>query len=131
MNQVMNFLSGAGVFYLATTDGDQPHVRPLGFVMESDGKLAFCTGNTKAMCKQLKANPKVEICAYDGQGNTLRIFGEAVFATTNETQRNALDTMPTLSEIYSVGDGNFEIFRLNNAKAVCSNISGETRELPL
>ncbi len=131
MNQVMDFLSGAGVFYLATADGDQPHVRPLGFVMECGGKLTFCTGGTKAMCKQLKANPKVEICAYDGQGTTLRIRGEAVFATTDETQRKALDTMPALSNMYSVGDGNFEIFYLDNAKAVCSNMSGEAQELAL
>ncbi len=131
MNQVIDFLNKAGVFYLATTDGGQPRVRPMGFVMECEGKLAFCTGNKKAMYEQLKANPKIEICAYDGQGNTLRICGEAAFITTNETQQKALDTMPNLSGLYSVGDGNFEIFNLNNAKAVCSAMSGETRELPL
>ncbi len=131
MQQVLDFLNKAGVYYLATTEGDQPRVRPIGFVMECGGKLAFCTGNKKAMCKQLAWNPKVEICAYDGQGNTLRISGKAVFATSPETQQKALDTMPALANIYSVGDGVFEIFYLDGAKAVCSSMTGETKELPL
>jgi uncharacterized pyridoxamine 5'-phosphate oxidase family protein len=99
--------------------------------MEHGGKLAFCTGNTKAMCKQLAANPKVEICAFDGANNILRICGEAVFATTEETQKKALDVMPALANLYSAGDGVFEIYYLDKAKAVCVSMSGETRELPL
>jgi uncharacterized membrane protein YdcZ (DUF606 family) len=43
------------------------------------------------MCKQLTANPKVEIACYDGEGNTLRICGKAVFATSDETQAKALE----------------------------------------
>ncbi len=131
MQQVLDFLNKTGVYYLATDEGGQPRVRPIGFVMECGGKLAFCTGNKKAMCKQLTANPKVEICAYDGQGNTLRITGEAIFATSAETQQKALDTMPVLKNMYSVGDGVFEIFYLDKAKAVCSNMNGEAQELPL
>jgi uncharacterized pyridoxamine 5'-phosphate oxidase family protein len=131
VKEVLDFLNKTGVYYLATTEGDQPHVRPIGFVMECGGKLAFCTGNKKAMCKQLAENPKVEICAYDGANNILRICGEAVFATTKETQQQALDVMPALANLYSVGDGVFEIFYLDKAKAVCASMSGETRELPL
>ena len=131
MKQVLDFLSKAGVFFLATADGDQPHVRPLGFVMDCGGKLAFCTSNEKNMCKQMAANTKVEICCYDGQGNTLRICGKVVFATSKETQEKALETMPALGNMYAVGDGRFEIFYLDGAKAVCSNMSGESKELPL
>lgn len=38
MQQVLDFLNKAGVFFLATADGDQPHVRPLGFVMDCGGQ---------------------------------------------------------------------------------------------
>ncbi len=131
MQQVLDFLGKSGVFYLATAEGDQPRVRPLGFAMECGGKLAFCTGNKKPMYRQLATNPKVEICAYDGAGNTLRICGKAVFATTEETQRKALEGMPDLKNIYSVGDGVFEIFYIDGGKAVCSGMSGDSRELPL
>lgn len=131
MKEVLDFLNKAGVYFLATTDGDQPHVRPIGFVMDCGGKLAFCTGNTKAMCKQLAANPKVEIACYDGAGNTLRICGKAVFATSPETQQKALEVMPTLANMYSVGDGVFEIYYLDEAKAVCCNMSGDCQELAI
>lgn len=131
MKQVLDFLSKAGVFYLATTEGDQPHVRPIGFVMECGGKLAFMTDNRKSMYKQLVANPNVELCCYDGQGNTLRIRGKAVFSTSEETQKKALEVMPSLGGMYAVGDGIFEIYYFDEAKAVCSSMSGESQELPL
>ena len=127
MKEVLDFLNKVGVYYLATEEGDQPRVRPLGFVMEWQGKLTFCTGNKKNMYTQMVNNPKVEIC--DSDGNTLRICGRAVFATTEAAQAKALEVMPALKNIYSVGDGVFEIFYLDGAKAVLSNMKGESREL--
>ena len=131
MKEVLDFLNNAKVFFLATDEGGQPRVRPLGFVMECGGKLAFCTSNNKPMYKQMKANPKVEIAACDSQCNTLRICGKAVFATTPETQKKALEVMPDLGKMYSVGDGKFEIFYLDEAKTVCASMSGEKKELSL
>lgn len=130
MNQVLEFLKKAGVYYLATTEGDQPRVRPIGFVMEWNGKLAFCTSNRKNMCKQLAANPKVELCAYDGK-NALRICGRAVFVTSPETQEKALETMPALKKLYSIGDGIFEIYCLEDATAICSDMLGNAQEVPM
>ena len=60
MGKVNDFLTEAGVFYLATVDGDQPKVRPLGAHMEMDGKVLFGVGDFKDVYKQLVANPKVE-----------------------------------------------------------------------
>ncbi len=129
MKEVLDFLNKVGVYYLATEDGDQPRVRPLGFVMEWEGRLTFCTSNRKEMYKQMIANPKVEICGCDSEGNTLRIRGRAVFATTEAAQARALAVMPVLKNMYAVGDGLFEIFYLDGAKAVLSNMKGESREL--
>ncbi len=116
IKEVLDFLTANKVFYLATTSGDQPHVRPMGFIMEYDGKLAFCTSNQKDMYKQLAANY-----------NPFRICGKAVFFTTEETQWKALEVMPALGKMYAVGDGTFEIFCLDNAQAVneaCTKLGG-------
>lgn len=129
MKEVLDFLQASKVFYLATASGDQPHVRPMGFVMEHDGKLAFCTSNRKEMYKQLAANPNIEICCLDADYNTLRLCGKAMFCTTEETQRKALEAMPSLGRLYAVGDGKFEIFRLDDAQAVCQTMSGEKKVL--
>ena len=130
MDQVLEFLKKAGVYYLATTDGDQPRVRPIGFVMEWNGKLAFCTSSQKNMCKQLVTNPKVELCAYDGK-SALRICGKAVFVTSPEAQEKAFETMPALKKLYSVGDGIFEIYSLEDATAICSDMLGNAQEVPM
>ncbi|BBF42674.1 NimC/NimA family protein [Lachnospiraceae bacterium KM106-2] len=131
MERVLEFLRKAGVFYLATVDGDQPHVRPIGFVMDCDGKLTFMSDNRKAVGKQLAANPLVEIACYDGAGSTLRICGKAVFVTSDETQKKALEVMPALGNTYAVGDGFFEIYYLSDAKAVLASASGEVEEITL
>ena len=44
MNTVNEFLKQAGVYYLATVEGDQPRVRPFGTVNIFDGKLYIQTG---------------------------------------------------------------------------------------
>lgn len=130
MKQALDFLKEAGVFYLATADQDQPRVRPLGFVMEWDGKLAFCTSNSKNMYKQLAANSKAEICAYNGN-DILRVWGTAAFITSPETQAKALEVMPALGKMYAVGDGKFEIYCLEDAKATISDMMGNCREIAM
>ena len=47
MDKVTQFLKEAGVYYLATVDGDQPRVRPFGTVNYFDGKLYIQTGKVK------------------------------------------------------------------------------------
>ena len=116
MKEVLELLNKIGTYYLATADGNLPHVRPIGFVMEHDGKLAFCTSNEKNMYKQMQANPSIEISGFDGS-QILRITGVVEFITSEDTQRKALEVMPALSGMYAVGDGKFEIFRLASGKA--------------
>jgi len=129
--KALEFLNKSGTYYLATTEGDQARVRPLGFVMEYNGKLAFCTSNQKKMFKQLNSNPKVEICCIDQKFNTLRISGKAVFATSEETQTKALEIMPDLRRMYSVGDGKFEIFYIDGAIAKCYSMSGKKVDIEI
>ncbi|MBQ2429112.1 MAG: pyridoxamine 5'-phosphate oxidase family protein, partial [Ruminococcus sp.] len=61
MSKVSDFLNEAGVFFMATADGNQPKLRPLGAHMEADGKIIFGVGDFKNVYRQMKANPLVEI----------------------------------------------------------------------
>lgn len=117
MDEVFKFLTDNKIFYLATVNGDNPALRPFGFVMKYDNKLCFCTGNTKDVYKQLKANPKCQISATSPEGKWLRLNGKVVFNTTKEAQEAALNIMPMLKNIYKVGDGVFEIFYIHEAEA--------------
>ena len=77
MKRVLDFLKKAGVYYLATVEGDQPRVRPFGTVNEFEGKLYIQTGKVKPTSKQLAANPKAEICAF-ADGAWIRVACELV-----------------------------------------------------
>ena len=48
MNRVYEFLKTAETYYLATTEGDQPRVRPFGTVHMFEGKLYIQTGKARA-----------------------------------------------------------------------------------
>jgi uncharacterized pyridoxamine 5'-phosphate oxidase family protein len=117
MDEVLRFLKDNSTFYLATTEGSTPKVRPFGFVMEYDGRLCFCTNNQKDVYRQLTANPEFEICVASNTGEWLRLKGRAVFITNRESKKAALDVMPSLRRMYSEDDSIFEIFCASEAEA--------------
>ena len=121
MKEVLEFLKQCGVYYLATVEGDQPRVRPFGAQCEFEGKLYLTTSNTKSVYAQMKANKKIEISGMSPDGRWIRLTAEAVFDGRREARQAMLDANPSLSPMYSLDDGKFEVFYLQNATAViCS-----------
>ncbi|MDR2785769.1 MAG: pyridoxamine 5'-phosphate oxidase family protein [Treponema sp.] len=132
MDTVIKFLKDANSFYLATVDGDQPRVRPMGFVMNHKGRLYMCTNNTKDVYRQIKANPKIEICAFGPDGKWIRVYGKVSFDDSPETQEKAMEASPQLKTMYSVGDGKFTLFYFEpGAAAVISGFDGSKKEIRL
>ena len=130
MSKVNDFLTEAGVFFLATADGDQPKLRPLGMHLEMDGKVLFGVGDFKAVYRQLKANPRCEIAAVKPDGHWLRYTGKAVFEEDPKYAEAALEAMPHLRRIYNEETGNrMMIFRLEDATAVDIRVMGEGTDL--
>ena len=120
MHEVYEFLKAAGVYYLATIDGDQPRVRPFGTIDLYDGRLYIQTGKSKDVANQLKENPKIEISAML-EGRWIRLEAEAVLDDNIEAQIHMLDNYPDLKAMYTPGDGNTEVYYLRNASAaICS-----------
>lgn len=131
MQEVLKFLADNPTFYLATDEDGQPRVRPFGFVMEYEGRLAFCTNNQKDVFKQMQKNPKVELCVANAAGEWLRLCGSIVSVTSAESQKRALEIMPGLGSMYAVGDGKFEIFALDGAEATFASMKGDKRVVKL
>ena len=117
MNEVYEFLKSAGVYYLATVEGDQPRVRPFGTIDIFEDKLYIQTGKVKPVAHQMKANPKVELSAMTPDGKWIRIAAEAVLDDNIEAQTHMLDAFPNLKAMYQPGDGNTEVYYLKNAVA--------------
>lgn len=122
MERICNFLKEAGVYYLATMDGDQPRVRPFGTAHIFEGKLYIQTGKVKPVSKQLAANPKAEICAFK-EGVWLRLAGELVEDDRVEAKKSMLDEYSNLRAMYDENDGNTQVLYFKNGVATFSSFT--------
>ena len=122
MQRVCNFLKEAGVYYLATVEGDQPRVRPFGTAHIFEGKLYIQTGKVKLCSRQIAANPKVEISAFHN-GTWIRVAGELVEDDRIEAKKSMLDAYPNLRGMYDENDGNTQVLYFQNAVATFSSFT--------
>ena len=126
MQEVYEFLKKCGTYYLATDEGGQPRVRPFGTIDLFDGRLTIQTGKVKDVSKQMLANPKVELCAFDGE-RWLRVAATAVEDPRVEAQEHMLEAYPSLNAMYQPGDGNTQIFALEQVTATFSSFTEAPR----
>ena len=119
IERVEKFLQDAGTYYLATTEGDQPRVRPFGTAHIYEGRLYIQTGKVKDVSKQLHANPKAELTAFK-DGEWIRVAGELTEDDSRAARESMLNAYPTLRSMYSEDDGNTEVFYFKHAKATIS-----------
>ena len=122
IEKICKFLKDVGTYYLATADGDQPRVRPFGTAHVFEGRLYIQTGKVKDVAKQLKANPKAEICAFK-DGTWLRIACTLVEDDNRDIKVAMLDKMPSLKAMYDPDDGNMLMLKITQAKATFSSFT--------
>ncbi len=124
IERVCDFLKESGTYYLATTDNNQPHVRPFGTAHIYEGKLYIQTGKSKDVAKQLLANPKAEISAMV-KGDWIRLSGELKLDDRYEAKKSMLDAYPALQKMYSAEDDNTAVFYFENATATFCSFTKE------
>ena len=124
---MLDYLKSCGTFYLATADGDQPHVRPFGAVCEFEGKLYIVTNNRKKVYAQMADNAKIEICGMQ-KGTWIRIEAEAAHDSRREARVAMMDAnKASLSSMYTVDDNLMEVLYLKNATATIYSFTAEPR----
>ena len=129
IEKVCEFLDKTRTYYLATADGDQPRVRPFGTALVYDGKLYIQTGKVKPVSKQLAANPKAEICAFDGEtGTWLRVSGELINDDSRDVKVAMLEKHPELKMMYNPDDDNTQVLYFKDAKATFSSFTAAPEE---
>ncbi len=84
--------------HLATTDGDQPCVRPVSPV-RTDGFVVY-VANLRSYHKtaEIAANPKVELCYLDDRHDHVRITGVAEVVTDPVILKEVWDANPLLRQ---------------------------------
>jgi uncharacterized pyridoxamine 5'-phosphate oxidase family protein len=124
-NEVFDFLKDNAPFYLASIKGNTPKLRPLGLVLDTDGKIYFGVGDQKEVYRQIVDNPNVEIATTNKEGNWIRISGTVVFDENPALFEKAADSFPPLKEMYTSGGPKLGIFYLKNATALFLGHKGE------
>lgn len=130
MNEVLKYLQDCGTFYLATVEGEQPHVRPFGAVCEFEGKLYIVTNNQKDVYKQMKANKKVEISAMNN-GTWIRLNGIVKEDTRREARVAMMEANESLQSMYSVDDNLMTVFAFEHGVATIYSFTEEPKVINL
>lgn len=92
------------VCWLSTVEGDQPRVRGFLLWYADEKGFYFHTGTTKNVCKQLKKNPKLEVCFFDPgpsqmDSRMMRVAGKVKFLDDLALKSRLLEERPFLKAI--------------------------------
>jgi len=115
MNEVFEFLRQNPIYYIATVDGEQPHVRPFGSVAKFEGNLYILTSNEKDVFQQIQNNANIELGALGKRGEWLRVTAKAIADPRREAKVHMLAEYPNLG--YSPDDKYVEVLYLKDATA--------------
>ena len=125
MKKVVEFLQKNSVQYLATVGRDgKAKCRPFMFCLEKDGKLWFCTNNTKGVYKDMLSNPNVEVSVSSPSYEWIRLNGEAVFEDSMAAKEMCIANPIVKGQYGEATNPIFEVFYLKNAHAVIADFSG-------
>ena len=105
MQKTCQFLKDAGHYFIATDENGQPRVRPFGTIHIFEDKLYIQTGRSKNVAKQLLANGRTELCAFNGK-QWIRVSGVLVDDPRKEAKVSMLEAYPLLKSMYSADDDN-------------------------
>ena len=125
MSKVTEFLQANPVQYLATVGRDgKAKNRPFMFAGELNGKLWFCTNNTKEVYKDLQENPYIELTVSSPEYAWIRLNGKAVFEN-NMAAKEMCIANPIVKGQYQTADNPiFEVFYLEDPHGVIADFSG-------
>jgi len=125
MNEIVKFLKENPVQYLATVGRDgKAKCRPFMFCFEQEGKLWFCTNNTKDVYHDMQQNPNIEISISSPSYAWIRLNGKVVFENNMSAKEVCMKNPIVKSQYQTAANPIFEVFYLANAKAVIADFSG-------
>lgn len=117
----IHFANENKVCYLATIDGDQPHVRALGFWFADKTGFYFQTAAIKDFPHQLEKNPKTEVCFYHHEGmigTQMRITGKVEFIDDRLMKEKALADRPFLKSFgMTIDSPGLVLFKIAHGQA--------------
>ena len=128
LKDCISFATEHPICFLATEDGDQARVRALLLWFADQRGFYFMTMSPKGFSRQLHANPKVEVCFYNGatelpEARQMRVTGLAEFVDDAELthevaqERAALEgiigrPLEPITEVFRIASGEAHFWQL-------------------
>ncbi len=129
----IKFANANTVCFLATADGNQPRVRPMGMFYADNSGFYFNTESVKSLARQLKKNQKVELCFFDtGVKNVMRVTGKVEFVDDMAIRKKFFDERAVVRGLVKgPEDPELLVFRLHSGEAFFWTMANNTREAAL
>jgi uncharacterized pyridoxamine 5'-phosphate oxidase family protein len=100
LSQALHFLSEHNEVALATCEGNLPKLRMFQIMKQEGTMLYFATSAKKAVWRELKGNPNVELLAYADKVS-VRCAGMVSFYVEESVKQWIYDNNPVLQRLYA------------------------------
>lgn len=122
LQDCINFANRVSACAVATVEGDQPRVRMLGLWFADETGFYLQAWDFKAIYRELKANPKIEICFHSNMQespNMLRVSGGVEFVEDPKFKEKVWQDRPFLKGLGATGpdDPRLVLFRIAHGQA--------------
>jgi uncharacterized pyridoxamine 5'-phosphate oxidase family protein len=97
---IKSFMREAGWGFLATSDGKNVGVRPMGSCVWMDNELWCATRAGSEKIGQLRKVPYAEYCFCDREGKHVRVAGLCTISTNNDDKFKLYEAVPVLKKYY-------------------------------
>jgi pyridoxamine 5'-phosphate oxidase len=120
--EILEFITKNPTAYVATVEGNKPHVRALGTFRADENGIIFSMQSDKNVYKQVMENPEVEVCYYADRIQ-IRITGQMVPVADMDLKREIAEARPFLKPgVEKNGWDYVGVFRVDNGKASILNM---------
>jgi pyridoxamine 5'-phosphate oxidase len=122
--EVLEFITKNPTAYMATVEGNKPHVRAMGTFRADEKGIIFSMQSYKDVYKQLMANPEVELCYHVGTV-VVRVSGQLVPIDDLELKKQIMEKRPFYKPgVEKEGWSHVGAFIMKNAKAHVLDMKG-------
>ena len=127
--EAIDIVKDAGFGFLATTEGDQPRVRPMMPYLSEDGELLLALLGRSRTIPEIKGNSKVELCFVDRKMWYCRVTGTAVISNDIAKKESVFENVPMLRQYFAgPQDPNFHLAVIEIAKVEAMTPHSRTPE---
>lgn len=110
-DEAIDIMRDAGFGFFATTNGTQPHVRPMmPYLMDDNKHLLLALLGRSRTLQDVKLNPQVEICFVDRKMWYARVTGVATITDDKDKKEILWENIPMLRQYFGgAEDPNFHL----------------------